>query len=92
MSNSLKIKWWNYHRQNPQVFELFERFTFDVIKTGRKHYSAKAIFERIRWHTDVETTGEPFKLSNNHTAYYARLFMHEHPEYCGFFRVKEIEL
>jgi len=48
------------------------------------------VFERIRWHTDVETRGDtPFKLSNNHRAYYARFFMHNHPEYQGFFKTKE---
>jgi hypothetical protein len=72
------------------VYELFKRFAFEVIRRGHKHYSANAIFERIRWHTDIETNGDPFKLSNNHRAYYARLFMHDHPEYEGFFRTKEI--
>jgi len=90
MSQTLKRKWWEYHKNNPQVYALFCSFTWQLIERGHKNYSAKAVFERIRWHTDVETKGEPFKLSNNHTAYYARLFMHDFPEYQGFFRTKEI--
>jgi hypothetical protein len=92
VSNALKMRWWKYHQENPKVYELFEKFTFDVIKRGHQHYSAKAVFERIRWHTDVETRGDSFKFSNNHTAYYARLFMKLWPEHEGFFRTKDIEL
>lgn len=83
---SIKKQWWRYHKANPQVFELFERFTFDLIQRGFENYSSKAVFERIRWHTDVETCGESFKISNNYTPYYARLFMVLHPEHEGFFR------
>lgn len=86
---SLKQIWWRYHKKNPQVYELFEKFTFDVINAGFQHYSAKAIFEQIRWHTDVVTRGSRFKLSNNHTAYYARLFAHNNPKHADFFRFKQ---
>jgi len=85
---TLKRKWWEFHTQNPYVYDLVERFTFEVINRGFMHYSINSIFERIRWHTDVETYGDEFKLSNNHRAYYARYFMHNHPEYKGFFRTK----
>ena len=65
-------------------------FTFDVINRGYNNYSINSVFERIRWHTDIETKCErEFKLSNNHRAYYARYFMHLHPKHDGFFRTKE---
>jgi len=84
--DTIKKQWWRWHRANPHVYELFTRFTFDVIKRGHKHYSSKAIFERIRWHTDIETAGEEFKMSNNYTPYYARLFMKDFPDHADFFR------
>lgn len=88
--DELKLKWWQFHRANPHVYDLVERFTFDAIRSGRETYSINSIFERIRWHTDIDTQDErEFKLSNNHRAYYARLFMHLHPEHKGFFRTKE---
>lgn len=89
-SDTIKKQWWRWHRANPHVYELFKRFTFDVIKRGHKHYSSKAIFERIRWHTDIETTGEEFKMSNNYTPYYARLFMKDFPDHADFFRTKTL--
>jgi len=83
-----------FHEANPDVWRLFVRFTFDVIRRGFKHYSSKSIFERIRWHTDIETviqTGEikDFKLNNNYTAAYARLFGQTYPEHAGFFRLRK---
>ena len=87
-SNSLKRKWWSFHKENLEIYKLVERFTFAIINRGFKNYSINSIFERIRWHTDVETTGTEFKLSNNHRAYYARYFMHNYPEHMGFFRTK----
>jgi hypothetical protein len=88
--DELKLKWWQFHCDNPHVYELVERFTYEAINRGFENYSINSIFERIRWHTDIETEEEEqFKLSNNHRAYYARLFMHYHPEHKGFFRTKE---
>lgn len=88
--SELKYKWWEYHKENPHVYELVEKFTFDVIKRGYDRYSINSIFERIRWHTDIDTEGDKFKISNNHRAYYARYFMHLHPQYDGFFKTKEL--
>jgi hypothetical protein len=89
MSLSIKQKWWMYHKENPDVYKLFKRFTFDAIARGHDNYSSKAVFERIRWHTEIETSGE-FKMSNNYTPYYARLFMWEFPEHQGFFRTQTL--
>lgn len=88
---TLKEKWWEYHKQNPHVYELVEKFTFDVIHEGYEKYSINSVFERIRWHTDIETKSkDKFKLSNNHRAYYARYFMLRNPAYKNFFRTKEL--
>jgi hypothetical protein len=89
MSLSIKQKWWMYHKENPDVYKLFKRFTFDAIARGHDNYSSKAVFERIIWHTEIETSGE-FKMSNNYTPYYARLFMWEFPEHQGFFRTQTL--
>lgn len=89
MRQDLYNKWKVYHEANPEVWELFEFYTLKAIQSGFKHYGAKSIMERIRWHTNVETTGDTFKISNNHTAYYARYFEKKHPCFKGFFRIKE---
>lgn len=86
----LQIQWEVFHEKNPHVYELIKKFTYEVIKAGRRSYSINAIFERVRWHTNIETSGAEFKISNNHRAYYARLFLKEHPEYPNFFKTKEL--
>lgn len=89
--NLLKRKMWEYHLENPHVWDLFQKYAFEAINTGREHYSVNAIFERIRWHNDIETKSEDgFKISNNHRAYYARFFHKKYPQHDGFFRVKQL--
>lgn len=68
-----------YHQCRPEVWKAFEKFAKDLAATGRKHYGAKAIMERVRWHIEVESNGE-FKICNNWTAYYARIFAALYPD------------
>lgn len=78
-------KFWRYHKENPHVFELFRHYSMAVKKAGRKTYGAGAIFERIRWHLSVETSGDDFKLNNNFRSCYARLLIMEDSSFDGFF-------
>ena len=87
--DGLHAKWQKFHHDNPLVYDLFKRFTFQAIQAGRKNYSVNAIFERIRWHTDIDTRGDEFKLNNNHRAYYGRKFMRDYPKFDGFFRTRD---
>jgi hypothetical protein len=92
-----------FHQQHPEVWKLFVKFTFDRINRGFKHYSARAIFHRIRWETDQakDVAENEFKIGNNHSPFYARAFMRSYPQYGptldkddrvveqGFFRIRE---
>ena len=85
---SLAAKFWTFHKENPHVYQLVKRFTFQAIRAGRSHYSIQSIFERMRWYTDIETNDPDFKLNNNHRPFYSRLFMDDHPEHKDFFRLR----
>jgi hypothetical protein len=79
-----------FHAEHPQVWDLFVEFTMDRINKGFVNYSAKAIFERIRWEVDSvggDGTYE-FKLNNNWPSFYARRFMRMYPKYIGFFKTR----
>jgi hypothetical protein len=80
-----------FHAENPEVWRLFVRFTLEAVGRGFSAYSVAAIFERIRWETDVaDAEGRStFKLNNNHRASYARWFMATYPQCRGFFRLRE---
>lgn len=81
-----------YHRDNPQVYELFKKFTFMAIRRGHNRLSAWMIANRIRWETSIETFSvEEYKISNDYIALYARKFMSDYPEYNGFFQIKEMK-
>jgi|TARA_B100001778_G_scaffold330509_1_gene333133 hypothetical protein len=91
MTDSLKKKWWAWHKQNPHVYKLFERFTLEAISKGHKRLSAWLVVNRIRWETTIETSGSDFKISNDYIAYYARLFHALNPKYDGFFITKKMK-
>jgi len=76
-----------YHETNPQVYEYFKRFAFEKIARGSKHIGSKAIFERIRWESPMIASGE-FKINNNFTAFYSRLFMQDFPQHKGIFETR----
>ena len=80
----------SYDRQNPKIWELFKRFSNEAKQKGFKHYSAKGIFEIIRWHTGA-SGNDHFKLNNNYHADYARKMMNEYPSFKGFFRTRELK-
>jgi len=89
---TLTDKFNQYHKDNPQVYELFKRFTFMAIKRGHNRLSAWMIANRIRWETSIETFSvDEYKISNDYIALYARMFMRDHPKYDGFFKTKEMK-
>lgn len=82
---------WEYHQDNPHIYEMFKRFTFQIIATGAKNFGAMAVIQRIRWETATTKEFEPLKINNNYTAGYARMFMRDHAEHDGFFRTRELK-
>lgn len=78
-----------YHYNNPQIYEAFESLTLETIRMGHQNYGAKGIFEIIRWRTPVRANEDGFKISNQYTPLYSRLFELHHPTYKDFFRKKK---
>lgn len=96
-SLTIREKFVRFHKTNPEVYDLFERFTFEAIEAGMTKLGSKFIFERIRWEIAVATTGAGYciplkrdlKLNNNFTAWYARLFIAKHRSHKGLFELRE---
>ena len=87
-NNMINFK--QYDKENPHIYDLFKKYTFEAIEKGFSHYSAKGIFEQIRWHT--KTRGkDTFKVNNNFHADYGRKFMEEFENYKGFFRTRKLK-
>ena len=76
-----------YDNENPQLYELFKRFAFEAIESGREYFSAEAIINRVRWETML-TGNDEYKINNNYKPFYSRKFMNEFPQYNNFFRTR----
>ena len=85
-----------FDRDNPQVWDLFVRYTDRAIAAGLSHYSSDAVLHRLRWHTNVDTRGagevdgKQLKINNNYSAYFARKYAARFPEHAGFFQIRNL--
>jgi len=79
-----------FHSGHPEVWDLFVRFTEEKINRGFKHYSARGIFHRIRWETELPfyEKGRDFKINDHYSPFYARRFHRMYPQHQGFFRTR----
>jgi hypothetical protein len=79
-----------FHAKHPEVWDLFVRFSMEMINRGYQTYSAQSVIERIRWEKDIGGNGSTsFKINNNYSAFYSRRFMKMYPQYEGFFRTRQ---
>ncbi len=83
-----KVTFEKYHYENPQIYEVFEKYTIIAINKGFKHFGAKAVAEWIRWQTGIFGKGD-FKINNSFLADYARLFEQNHPKYKDIFEKRQ---
>ena len=86
----LKGQFEEFHKEHPEVYKAFVKFTFDRISRGFKAYSAYAVIEQVRWHfARVGGDGmNEFKINNNFRPFYARKFMAEYDEHKFYFETR----
>lgn len=79
-----------FDRQNPQVYRHFMIFALEAIRAGHKRIGAKAVMERVRWESAMQTIGSLYKVNNSYVSYYARKFMADFPEHAAIFRTRKV--
>lgn len=85
-------KFLQFHQENPRVYELFEKFSIELIYKGLTKLGAKMIIERIRWEMVTGSKDQQgFKINNNYTCYYSRLFAKNKPQYAKYFDYREVK-
>jgi hypothetical protein len=57
---------------------------------GRDRYGVEAFFASIRWDTGLGMAGEPFKMNDHYTAYYARFWLQNNRFHWGFFELRRV--
>lgn len=87
---SQKHKFLIFHQQNPELWGWIDHYALSCARRGWQHYGIQSVIEVARWKTAIQTQGDPYKINNNYTAHYARMWMLVHPEYDGFFRTRHI--
>lgn len=75
-----------YHKQNPQIWRAFEKFSYEALKANRR-VGSMTVVGRVRWETEVEQNGE-YKVNNNFAPYYARIFNAKYK--TPFFDTREV--
>ena len=88
---SREEEFFQFHRENPHVYEHFKRYAFAAIDANRGRFGVWMIWNRMRWYERFETTDEDWKLNNNHTPYYGRMFLCDHPQHAGFFELRTLK-
>lgn len=88
MSARLIAEFQAFHKENPHVYEKLIEIALEIVAV-KKRYGIAALFERLRWINDFETTGDQFKLNNNYRAFYARMLRKETPEFEELFSVRK---
>jgi hypothetical protein len=86
--SDLYKKFIEYDAVNPEVYRMFEKFTFEAIKSGYQNSGSQMIIERIRWESIVVAKNDKFKINNDYAAFYSRKFMKEYPMHKNFFRIR----
>ena len=95
----VKRRFIKFHRENPEVFRMFEKFAEEAIRADATGLSSKFIIERIRWERMITTSGagwdvkkkKPFKIDNRFTPWYARLYILTYPERKDLFNIRQIK-
>lgn len=77
-------------KENMKIYRYFIRFAKDLKSAHKRdYYSARMIFERIRWETLIEEEiggGVVFKINNNYAPFMSRLVMIAEHELEGMFQ------
>jgi hypothetical protein len=88
---SIQERFESFDAAHPEVYGYLLSLCFDLRRRGWQHYGIKSLWERTRWHFQVEKDlGEEFKLNNNYHSRYARKIIAQYPEFEGFFELREL--
>ena len=87
-SDPVRTAFDKFHADNPHVYEWFKRNALALQARGRTHYSARTMLHAFRFHTDMTTTDDTFKINNNWSPWYARMLMEDEPTLEGFFETR----
>ena len=70
-----------YVEVNPGIYRAFRSLVrARLARYPRARLSADAVLHTVRWNTPINARGDLFKVNNNVSALFARMYVHEFPE------------
>ena len=90
-ASELEMKFWEFHKNNPQVYVTLVRLARELKDTGHRKIGIGMLFEVVRWQTMLRTEGDPYKMNNNYRSRYARLIMENEPDLEDIFDLRELK-
>jgi len=80
-----------FHNAHPEVYAYLLTLCLELRGKGFRRYGIRSLWERVRWHFQVEKDlGADFKLNDHFHSRYARRIVQNHPELNGFFELREL--
>lgn len=88
---SIVRRFFEFHRKHPEIYKHFKKYAHDLLGSRpTRTIGSQMIIERIRYEIYLtEDDVEIFKINNSFAPGYARLFMHDHPEYNGLINTRD---
>tara|TARA_R100000656_G_C3937315_1_gene126026 strand:+ start:125 stop:520 length:396 start_codon:yes stop_codon:yes gene_type:complete len=82
-----ELKFREWLPENMKVYNAFVSFALELKRNARRdYYSARAIWERLRWQSLIEDTDPDFKLSDSSMPFVSWLSMKAEPEMEDMFQ------
>jgi hypothetical protein len=73
-----------YHKSRPEIWRNFEKAALYLLVNRDGDFGAKEVFEWLRRGNDeLSRSVSDFKLNNNFTSLYGRVFVIFHPEFAA---------
>ena len=79
-----------FNKENPHIYDAFEKQAIKAINKGRKKISSKLIINWIRWNEYLNSTDKNFKINDAYQSYYARHFVKLNPDHLDAFNFRKL--
>lgn len=84
-----EIKTVEFHRANPHVYKAICDIVEARIDSGAKRISMMSVVCQVRDDRTLRTDGSPFKVNQNFSRPYAKMYVAEHPDRAHLFEFRD---
>ena len=81
----LRNEWKIWHKEHPEIWELFHNFSWQIIARGRKKASAALTMNRVKWELIVEQHENRVSIPSKYIPFYVKLWNQKVPS-CPIYK------